>query len=71
MTVSDTTVLLERRGAIEQFPGVISAAVIGLPDPDLGAKAHAIVELASGHPAHEPTALAAFLATRRKELGPW
>ncbi len=54
----------EIEGVIEQFPGVISAAVIGLPDPDLGAKAHAIVELAPGRPAPEPTALAAFLATR-------
>ena len=54
----------EIEGAIEQFPGVTSAAVIGLPDPDLGAKAHEIVELAPGHPAPKPTALAAFLATR-------
>ncbi|MGB8366717.1 MAG: AMP-binding protein [Rhizomicrobium sp.] len=54
----------EIEGAIEQFPGVASAAVIGLPDPDLGAKAHAIIELASGNPAPEPAALAAFLATQ-------
>jgi bile acid-coenzyme A ligase len=54
----------EIEGVIEQFPEVVSAAVIGLPDPDLGAKAHAIVELPLGHAAPAPAALAAFLATR-------
>ena len=43
---------------------VVSAAVIGLPDPDLGAKAHAIVEVAPGHDLPEPAELAAFLAPR-------
>lgn len=55
---------LEMESAIEQFPGVVSAAVIGLPDPDLGAKAHAIVEMAPGHAALAPAALATFLATQ-------
>jgi bile acid-coenzyme A ligase len=54
----------EIEGAIEQFPGVVSAAVVGLPDSDLGAKAHAIIELAPGSQAPEPNELGAFLATR-------
>ena len=37
--------------------------MIGLPDPDLGAKAHAILELAPGVAAPQPGALGAFLAT--------
>ena len=35
----------EIEGAIEQYPGIVAAAVIGLPHPDLGARAHAIIEL--------------------------
>lgn len=54
----------EIEAAIEQFPGVVSAAVIGLPDPDLGAKAHAIIELAPDRQAPPPSDLGAFLATR-------
>jgi bile acid-coenzyme A ligase len=54
----------EIEGAIEQFPGVVSAAVVGLPDPDLGAKAHAIIEIVPGTRAPEPSELGAFLATR-------
>ena len=38
----------EIEGAIEQMPGVVSAAVVGLPHPDLGARAHAIIEVAPG-----------------------
>lgn len=53
----------EIEAAIEQFPGVATAAVVGLPDPDLGAKAHAIVELDPAHPAPQPEMLAAFLGT--------
>jgi bile acid-coenzyme A ligase len=41
-----------------------SAAVIGLPDGDLGARAHAILELAPGAAAPEAAALKAFLAER-------
>jgi bile acid-coenzyme A ligase len=54
----------EIEGVIEQVAGVTVAAVIGLPDSDLGAKAHAIIELADG--AAEPTAteLAEFLHAR-------
>ncbi|MET0726926.1 MAG: AMP-binding protein [Acidimicrobiales bacterium] len=54
----------EIEGAIEEAPGVVTAAVIGLPDPDLGAKAHAIVEVVAGQPAPGSAELAAFLATR-------
>ena len=54
----------EIEGAIEQLPDVVSAAVIGLPDPDLGARAHAIIELAPGHDAPEPAELTAFLEPR-------
>ena len=51
----------EIEAAIERAPGVVSAAVVGLPDPDRGAKAHAIIELAPGHPQPEPEELVAFL----------
>lgn len=34
----------EIEGALEQFPGVRGAVVVGLPDPDLGQRAHAILE---------------------------
>jgi bile acid-coenzyme A ligase len=54
----------EIEGAVEQFPGVVVCAVIGLPDPDLGATAHAIIELASGQTAPSAAELAAFLAER-------
>ncbi|XVQ15630.1 AMP-binding protein [Spirillospora sp. CA-255316] len=54
----------EIEAAIEQVPGVVAAAVIGLPDPDLGAKAHAIIELEPGHSPPAPEDLNAFLSTR-------
>lgn len=38
----------EIEAAIEQYPGVVAAAVIGLPDPDMGALPHAIIELRPG-----------------------
>lgn len=34
----------EVEAAIDSFPGVVSSAVVGLPDNDLGARLHAIVE---------------------------
>lgn len=52
----------EIEAAIEQAPGVVSVAVVGLPDPDLGAKAHAIIEVPAGRPWPEPMELATFLA---------
>lgn len=50
----------EIEGVIEQFEGVVVCAVVGLPDPDLGAKAHAIIELAAGQPDLDVEALRAF-----------
>ena len=44
----------EIEGAIEQYPGIVAAAVIGFPDPDLGARAHAIIELQPGADAPSP-----------------
>lgn len=41
----------EVEGAIESHPAVVAAAVIGLPDDDLGAVVHAIVQTAA--PVHE------------------
>lgn len=38
----------ELEAVIDSFPGVRSSAVIGLPDEDLGARAHAIVEAPDG-----------------------
>jgi bile acid-coenzyme A ligase len=40
----------EVEAAIEQFPGVRSCAVVGLPDEDLGQRVHAIVDLPSVDP---------------------
>jgi bile acid-coenzyme A ligase len=50
----------EIEAAIETLPGVLGAAVIGLPDNDMGNRLHAIVELA--HDAKEPNDGLAFLA---------
>ena len=38
----------EVEAAIDSFPGVRSSAVIGLPDEDMGARLHAIVDVPSG-----------------------
>jgi bile acid-coenzyme A ligase len=38
----------EVEGAIDEHPSVISCAVIGLPDEDLGNRLHAIVQIAPG-----------------------
>jgi bile acid-coenzyme A ligase len=54
----------EIEGAIEQAPGVVSVGVIGLPDADLGAKAHAVIELASDAPELDPAQLVEFLTSR-------
>ena len=55
----------EVEAALETHPAVLSSAVIGLPDEDLGQRIHAIVQLdpqrAQGV---SPEALADFLATR-------
>lgn len=51
----------EVEAAIELFPGVRSAVVIGLPDDDLGNRVHAIVDTPSGV---DQEKLVAFLAER-------
>ena len=56
----------EIEAAVERLPGVAGCAVIGLPDPDLGNRIHAIVELEAGR--EEPDA-AAFLAPLAATLG--
>lgn len=52
----------EVEAAIEACPGVRSAAVIGLPDADLGSRVHALVDAPDGTVAE--TALLAFLRER-------
>ncbi|MEC9347093.1 MAG: AMP-binding protein [Pseudomonadota bacterium] len=51
----------EVEAAIELFPGVRSAVVIGLPDDDLGNRVHAIVDTPAGV---DQEKLVAFLAER-------
>jgi bile acid-coenzyme A ligase len=38
----------EVEAALDRHPGVLSSAVIGLPDDDLGQRVHAVVEVAEG-----------------------
>lgn len=52
----------EVEAAIDAFPGVRSSAVIGLPDEDMGARLHAVIDRPDG-PA-DPKALEAHLAER-------
>ncbi|MDV7354336.1 AMP-binding protein [Rhodococcus oxybenzonivorans] len=54
----------EIESVLEQAPGVVTAAVIGLPDPDLGAVAHAILELEPGLPTPTSSDLTTFVRTR-------
>lgn len=54
----------EIEGVIEQHPAIAGAVVVGLPDGDLGAKAHAVIELAPGANAPEPAELARFIGAR-------
>jgi bile acid-coenzyme A ligase len=56
----------EIEAAIESLPGVLCAAVIGLPDADVGNRLHAIVELAPDVP--EPEDGLAFLAPAAEKL---
>lgn len=51
----------EVEATIDAFPGVSCSVVIGLPDPDLGQRAHAIVQIEG---ALDEAALAVFLAAR-------
>ena len=52
----------EVEAAIDAFPGVRSSAVIGLPDEDMGARLHAVIDRPEG-PA-DPKAMEAHLAER-------
>ncbi|MFK7898722.1 MAG: AMP-binding protein [Myxococcota bacterium] len=54
----------EVEGAIESYPEVMSCAVIGLPDEDLGAAVHAIVQRENGPGAVDEEGLRAFLEDR-------
>jgi bile acid-coenzyme A ligase len=54
----------EIEGAIEEAPGVVSAGVIGLPDPDLGSKPHVIIELHADASEPDPGELVEFLTPR-------
>ena len=52
----------EVEAALDAFPGVRSSAVIGLPDDDMGARLHAVIDRPEG-PA-DPKAMEAHLAER-------
>jgi bile acid-coenzyme A ligase len=53
----------EIEGALDSHPGVECSVVIGLPDPDLGNRVHAIVQLSPGeHGKVSEHALQAFLS---------
>ncbi len=54
----------EVEGAVEAHPEVMSCAVIGLPDEDLGASVHAIVQRADTPNSVDAEALREFLADR-------
>ena len=57
----------EIEAALETLPGVLCAAVIGLPDPDMGNRLHAIVELAAAQ--EEPSSCPEFFAPALAALG--
>jgi bile acid-coenzyme A ligase len=54
----------EIEAALDAHPAVASSVCVGLPDPDLGQRAHAILELKSGSGVPAPAELAKFLAGR-------
>ena len=55
----------EIEAALDQHPDIRSSIVIGLPDPDLGQKAHAIIQISDEARARvDDDALRAFLADR-------
>lgn len=61
----------EVEAAIERLPQVLCAAVIGLPDPDLGNRVHAIVELAQGTDTPSPEHGLQILAPALERLAPF
>lgn len=54
----------EIEAVIDGLPGILGSAVIGLPEPDLGNRVHAIVEVAADHPIPETTDFLAMLRER-------
>ena len=54
----------EVEAAIDSYPAVISSLVIGLPDEDLGRRAHAIVQISPDDRATNDDGLREFLAAR-------
>ena len=58
----------EVEAALEQLPGVLCAAVIGLPDGDMGNRLHAIIELAADTPT--PADGMTFVADALARLSP-
>ncbi|MDO7836377.1 AMP-binding protein [Sphingobium sp. HBC34] len=61
----------EIEAALEHVPGVLCAAVIGLPDADIGNRVHAIVELAQDVPMPDPAEALSFLAAGLDRLAPF
>ena len=61
----------EIEAALERVAGVLCAAVIGLPDADMGNRIHAIVELADDVAIPEPANALEFLAAGLAELAPF
>ena len=58
----------EIEAAIESLPGILGSAVIGLPDPDMGNRLHAIIELAKDVTPPNETELMARLRDRLNGL---
>jgi len=54
----------EVEAAIDACPGVLASVVVGLPDPDLGQRVHAVVEVAADAPAPSLATLRDLLAGR-------
>jgi len=61
----------EIEAALETVPGVLCAAVIGLPDADMGNRIHAIVELADDTAFPDPANALEFLAAGLARLAPY
>lgn len=61
----------EIEAALERVPGVLCAAVIGLPDADIGNRIHAIVELAQEVAVPPPDQALTFLQAGLERLAPF
>ncbi|MBB4614245.1 AMP-binding protein [Novosphingobium taihuense] len=61
----------EVEAALERVQGVLCAAVIGLPDADIGNRIHAVVELSDCVPMPAPTDALSFLAPGLELLAPF